>query len=247
MKNSKFKIWAIIPARSGSKSVKNKNIKHLDGLPLIAHTINSAKYSNCFDKILLLTDSLKYAKIGKKFGAEIPFIRPKKISQDKSTDNDLYSYFVKYFIKNKIKLPHYIAHLSPTVPLRLNKVIEKGIKYFFKNKKKNSTMRSVSEMSQPSYKTMRIIDNKLCSIIKKDFDHNKLNKPRQSYTKTFIPNGLIDILSTEFLIKNKKTHGKSVMPYITNQIFFDIDTESDFQFAKSMIKKVKYKSGKYNK
>ena len=136
MKNSKFKIWAVVPARSGSKSVKNKNIKHLDGLPLIAHTINSAKFSNCFEKILLLTDSTKYAKIGKKFGAEIPFIRPKKISQDKSTDNDLYSYFVNYFIKNKINLPDYIAHLSPTVPLRLNRVIEKGINYFLKIGKK---------------------------------------------------------------------------------------------------------------
>ena len=62
--------------------------------------------------------------------------KTQKISQDKSTDNDLYSYFVNYFIKNKINLPDYIAHLSPTVPLRLNRVIEKGINYFFKIGKK---------------------------------------------------------------------------------------------------------------
>jgi len=247
MKNSKLKIWAVVPARSGSKSVKNKNIKNFDGLPLLAHTINSAKFSNSFERIFLLTDSKKYAKIGKKFGAEIPFIRPKKISHDKSTDNELYMYFINFFRQKKIKLPNYIAHLSPTVPLRLNKVIEKGIRFFLKNKKKNSSMRSVSEMSQPSYKTMRIINNKLCSIIKKDFDLNKLNKPRQSYTKTYIPNGLIDILNTKFLIENKKTHGKSVIPYITNQFFIDIDTQSDFELAKIMIKKIKYKSEKYNK
>ena len=90
----KNKIWAIIPARSGSKNLKNKNIIYLNNQPLIAYTIKSALQSKIFEKILVLTDSLKYARIAKKYGAEIPFIRPKKISLDKSTDNDLYVYML---------------------------------------------------------------------------------------------------------------------------------------------------------
>ena len=109
MKNSKFKIWAVVPARSGSKSVKNKNIKHLDGLPLIAHTINSAKFSNCFEKILLLTDSTKYAKIGKKFGAEIPFIRPKKFH--KINQQIMICTLILLIILLKIKLIYQIISL----------------------------------------------------------------------------------------------------------------------------------------
>ena len=83
----KSKIWAIIPARSGSKSLKNKNIVLLNKKPLLAHTIDSALKSKMFEKVLVLTDSQRYAKIAKKYGAEIPFIRPKNISKDKSTDN----------------------------------------------------------------------------------------------------------------------------------------------------------------
>ena len=108
MKNNKLKLWAIIPARSGSKSVKDKNIKILNGLPLIAHTIKAAKSSKCFEKIFLLTFSKKYARIGVKFGAEIPFIRPKNISQDKSTDNELYTYFLNHFLKKMKKYQSFL-------------------------------------------------------------------------------------------------------------------------------------------
>ena len=99
------------------------------------------------------------------------------------------------------------------------------------------SMRSVSEMPQPSYKTMRIIDGKLCSIIKKDFDLNKLNMPRQSYQKTYIPNGLIDIFSTKSFLKNKSTHGKKVLPFIVNQLCVDIDNKNDFEYASFLVKK----------
>ena len=125
----KKEIWAIIPARSGSKGIKNKNILHIKGRPLIFYTIKSAIASKMFTKVIVLTDSLKYAKIAKKFGAEIPFLRPRKISQDNSTDNDLYNYFFNFFKNKKIKVPEYFAHLSPTVPLRSKNVIKKGINF----------------------------------------------------------------------------------------------------------------------
>ena len=185
----KINIWAIIPARCGSKGIKEKNIKLLNKKPLFSYTITSAIKSKIFNKVLVLTDSNKFAKIAKKYGAEIPFLRPKNISNDNSTDNELYEFLIKFLNKKKIIQPDFFAHLSPTVPIRLNNVIKRGVEYFFIKKKMFESMRSVSEMTQTSYKTMRIIDGKLCSIIKKDFDLNKLNMPRQSYQKTYIPNG----------------------------------------------------------
>ena len=211
------KIWAIIPARSGSKNLRNKNIILLNNKPLIAHTIESAIKSKMFEKVYVLTDSIKYARIAKKFGADIPFIRPKKISQDMSTDNQLYIYMLNYFKKNKIKTPKFFAHLSPVVPIRKNKIIERGVKFFFKKKKNDlQSMRSVSEMVQPAYKMMRIVGGKLCSIKSKDFDLNKLNFPRQAYEKTYIPNGLIDIISKKNLELNKTTHGKKTIPFLVD-------------------------------
>jgi CMP-N,N'-diacetyllegionaminic acid synthase len=236
----KNKIWAVIPARSGSKNLKNKNIIELNQKPLIAYTIKSAIQSKVFEKILVLTDSKRYAKIANKYGAEIPFLRPKKISKDKSTDNELYTYMFNYFKKKGVVLPNYFAHLSPVVPIRINNIIKKGVKYFFTKKKNDlQTMRSVSEMTQPAYKMMRIIDGKLCSIKKKDFDLNKLNKPRQLYEKTYIPNGLIDIISKKNIEINKTTHGKKTIPFLVNQMYVDIDDKNDLLYAKYLISKKK--------
>tara|TARA_B100001123_G_C15230333_1_gene994898 strand:- start:735 stop:1454 length:720 start_codon:yes stop_codon:yes gene_type:complete len=237
----KKNIWAIIAARSGSKGVKNKNIKPLNKKPLIAYTIKSAIKSGVFEKIFVLTDSIKYAKMAKKYGAEIPFIRPKKISRDLSTDNELYEFIFKFLNKKKIKPPDFFAHLSPTVPIRSNNVIRKGVEYFYKKKRLFQGMRSVSEMSQTAYRNLRIIDGKLCSITKKDFDLNKLNQPRQLYPKTYIANGLIDIISTKSFLKNKTTHGKKVLPFVVNQLYVDIDHKRDFEYAKFLMKKLRIK------
>ena len=232
------KIWAIIPARSGSKNLRNKNIISLNNKPLIAHTIESAIKSKMFEKVYVLTDSIKYARIAKKFGADIPFIRPKKISQDMSTDNQLYVYMLNYFKKNKIQTPKFFAHLSPVVPIRKNRIIERGVKFFFKKKKNDlQSMRSVSEMVQPAYKMMRIVEGKLCSIKNKDFDLNKLNFPRQAYEKTYIPNGLIDIISKKNLELNKTTHGKKTIPFLVDQMYVDIDDKTDLMYAKYLIEK----------
>ena len=237
----KKNIWAIIPARSGSKGIKEKNIKLLNKRPLFSYTILSAIKSKVFNKVLVLTDSIKFAKMAKKYGAEIPFLRPKEISNDDSTDNELYEFLIKFLDKKKIIPPDFFAHLSPTAPIRLNNVIKRGVEYFFRKKKLFESMRSVEEMSQTSYRNMRIIDGKLCSIMKKDFDLNKLNMPRQANPKTYIANGLIDIISTKSFLKNKTTHGKKVLPFVVNQLCVDIDHKRDFEYAKFLIKKLRFK------
>ncbi len=99
-------------------------------------------------------------------------------------------------------------------------------------------MRSVSNYPSSAYKNVRIIDNKICSIIKKDFDANKLNYPRQFYEKTFKPNGLIDIISKKNLEVNGTTYSNNTLAFVTNQIYtIDIDDEIQLKWAKFLIKK----------
>ena len=100
------KIIALIPARSGSERVKNKNIKILKNLPLIAYTIRSAINSKIFDKIIVSTDSKKYSNISKKFGADVPFLRPKKISKSNSTDYEWVNFTIKKLLKIEKKNIH---------------------------------------------------------------------------------------------------------------------------------------------
>ena len=98
-------------------------------------------------------------------------------------------------------------------------------------------MRSVNLYSSNAYKNVRVINKKLCSIIKKDFDVNKLNYPRQFYEKTYKPNGLIDIISKKNLELNKTTHGRNTLAFITDQVYTtDVDTNVDLMWVKFLLK-----------
>lgn len=222
--------WAFIPARSGSKSIKNKNIIKLNGLPLIAHTIILAK-KLMVKKIIVSSDSKKYLKIAKKYGANFLHLREKKFSRDRSTDLEVFFNFLKFLKKENITPPSYFIHFRPTTPLRNISTVKKGINIFLKKKNKFSSLRSVSLMSNPSQKTMKIKNGKLCSIVNDDFNLDKLNRPKEFFEKTFLPNGYIDIVKTEN-IKKKILHGNKVMPFVINEFNSDIDTTEDLQYVK---------------
>ena len=91
-------IIAIIPARSGSKSITDKNIKLLSGHPLIAYSIIAAKLSKKIERVIVSTDSEEYGDIAKKYGAEVPFIRPDKYSKDNSTDRDFFIHALRLLL-----------------------------------------------------------------------------------------------------------------------------------------------------
>ena len=112
MINSKI-VYSIIPARSGSKTIKNKNIYIVNNKPLLYYSIITSKKSKLIDRTFLLTDSKKYSKIGLKYGAEIPYLRSKGVSGDKTSDLKTILDFLKQLKRNKIILPDYIVHLRP--------------------------------------------------------------------------------------------------------------------------------------
>ena len=120
-------IIAIIPARAGSKSLVDKNIKYLSGHPLIAYSIAAAKLSKKIDRVIVSTDSQKYTEIAKQYGAEVPFIRPDKISIDTAIDRDFLIHSMNWFEENENSVPEYWVHLRPTPPLRSIEIIDNAI------------------------------------------------------------------------------------------------------------------------
>ena len=122
-----MKILAVIPARGGSKGLKNKNIKNLCGHPLIAWTIKKAKQSKYIQKVIVSTDSKKVSEISKKYGASVPFFRPKKYATDKASDFVVLKHALDFF-KNKGENFDYVIMLQPTSPLRGLKDINNSIK-----------------------------------------------------------------------------------------------------------------------
>ena len=125
---------AIIPARKGSKRIKNKNIKRFAGKPIIYWSIKMAQKSKLFDKIIVSTDCPKIAKISKKFGAEIPFLRPKKFSDDFVNVYQVVQHAIKWFKKKDIFFKD-VCCIYPTAPFISKKLIHDGLNLLNRKKK----------------------------------------------------------------------------------------------------------------
>ena len=234
MKNkNKNEIYALIPARSGSKGIINKNIIDLDGHPLLAYSILAAKKCSSIARVIVSTDSEEYAEIALKYGAEVPFLRPKKIADNNSTDLQFFQHSIDYFRQKENGAPEYFAHMRPTSPLRNPTIIEKAIKGFLKSQ--YSALRSVHKMSETSYKTFEVEKQKLKTLCDGSFDIESTNLPRQSFPVTYNPNGYIDIIRTSMIDKGF-IHGDSVYAFIT-EFTNDIDEQDDIDFLKFIIEK----------
>ena len=122
-------ILAIIPARSGSKGVQDKNIKLLGEFPLIQWSIEACRKSQMINQIIVSTDSLDYKTLCEGMGADIPFLRPSEISQDSSSDLEFITHALDW-LKANSKEPDFIVHIRPTTPLRSPRVIDDAIKDF---------------------------------------------------------------------------------------------------------------------
>ena len=228
----KPKIIAFILARSGSKSIKDKNIKILNGKPLIAWSIQACLKSKFINKVVISTDSKKYAKIAKKYGADEIIIRPKKISKDKSTD---YEAIIHAILNLKYSDYDLIAHIRPTTPQRDILDIDNAIKKFAISK--YNSLRSVHKMSESAYKSFEISKkNQLKPIANLKFSLDDLNKPRQAFKNTYVANGVIDIYRKKFILKNKKLFGKKVIAYITKHTE-EIDSLNQFNYIDYLLKK----------
>ena len=229
----KYKILSLIPARIGSKGLKNKNVKIFFNKPLISWSIKASKKSKYIDYTLVSSDSEKIINISKKLRVHAPFKRPKNLALDNSKIKDVIFHSFDWLRKKKLKFDYFIL-LQPTSPLRNAKHIDDAIKYYFKVSKKTSdTMVSVTEApiktslimkTEKKYAKFAINDNK-----------NIKNLRRQCLKKYFIPNGAIYFANIK---RFKGDFFKKNMIYfeMPNKISVDIDDIKDFN------KGIKYKN-----
>jgi len=220
-------VVALIPARSGSKGVKDKNIKKLYGHSLLEWSINAALKSKLIDRVFLSTDSKKYADMGERYGAEVPFLRPAKISGDDSSDLDFVLHALDEFKKINLH-PKYLVHIRPTTPIRDPDLIDSAISLFMTSND-FSSLRSVHKMSESSYKTFEITDRFLTPLPLALVEKVDSNAPRQTFPETYQANGYVDILQTDYILANKNIHGDQILPFITDTAF-EVDTIEDFNY-----------------
>ena len=222
---------AIIPAKKKSKRLPNKNIKLLGGKPLIAHTIEAAIKSKQITRVIVSTDCPKIAKISKKYGAEVPFLRPKRLTTDQSGKLEVCKHVINFLVnKEGINITSFIV-LQPTSPLRLVKDINEAIK-IFRNKKADSVVSFCKAKPLEWHKYLRK-DGSFYSALKKDYI--TINKP--SNVNNYLVNGSIYIYQTSFMNKNIKYNKKSFSYVMPRERSVDIDDIEDLKNARSLIYK----------
>jgi len=226
---------AIIPARSGSKGVRDKNIKLLANRPLLAYSIAAARLTRGIDRVIVSTDSERYADIARKYGAEVPFLRPIEISADNSTDYEWINHMLDWMCSEDRGVADYLVHLRPTTPLREPKQIEKAIESLKRNAEATA-LRSIHEMPESAYKTVEVEGDYLKCICSGSFDLDAANRSRQEFPKTYITNGYVDIYRSEYVLNNKKILGNKVIAYRTNPVF-EIDTLEELDYLEHLAKK----------
>lgn len=225
-------IIALIPARGGSKGIKNKNIIKIKKKHLIYYSINTAKKVKAINNIFISTDSLKIKKISEKYGATVPFKRPKKISRDNSTDLQVFKHFYRWYRKNYKKKIDLIVHLRATTPFRKTKTIIEAIN-LIKNNKSFSSLRSFSKSNFSPYKTW----TKKSNLAKPLFNNMVKGKEMHSLGRQFLPKtykhvGYVDIIKPELTLKYNSMIGNKVFFFEIDEKkekFIDLDTKEDLK------------------
>ena len=225
------KILGLILARGGSKGIKQKNITKLCGQPLIAWTINSALKSKILTDLILSTDSAKIAKIGKKLGADVPFIRPSKFAKDNTPSVDAIVHAIKW-LRRKGKNYEFVVLLEPTSPLRDHNDIDQAIKKIIKLKAQSLVSVSKAEALNPAYLYKKTKAEK----IRPFKTYKKKYIRRQDIEPVYFMEGTIYISKVSTLLKKKTfCHKNTLMYEVPKWKSIEIDDSLDLILARAII------------
>lgn len=224
-----MKNLAIIPARSGSKGLKDKNIKLLKGKPLMAYTIEAAIESQIFEKIIVSTDSLAYAEIAIKYGAEVPFLRPQHLAVDEATTNDVIIDLLKK-LKFDGEMFDYFMILQPTSPLRTSDDIKNAM-MLLKEKDANAVVSLCQSEHSPFFTGVLSEDLQIDGFISKE-----LCSRRQDLPKYYRLNGAIYMVNVNYFLEYQDFYKEKCYAYVMDKSkSIDIDDEFDFRIADLLI------------
>ena len=222
---------AIIPARSGSKGLRNKNILPLNGKPLLAYTIEAALRSKCFDTVMVSTDSKKYARIAQEYGAEVPFLRSEALSQDAASPWEVVKEVLDRYKEAGEEFDTF-ALLQPTSPLRDAKDIRNAYQEL-KDKKANAVV-SMCELEC----SMHLVNTLPKSLSMKGFiPDEQYNKRRQEIRPYYRFNGAIYISKIKTFLKDKNIYRNRCYAYIMDrERSYDIDSAFDLKLVEAIIR-----------
>jgi len=225
-------ILGLIPARGGSKGLPGKNIKSLLGKPLIAWTIKQALASKYLDRLVVSTDNKEIAEISRKYGADVPYMRPKELAEDNAKGIDVVLHLIDWLKENDNRKQYeLIMLLQPTSPLRRFEDIDKAIELLFLKEAK--AIVSVCEVDHhPLWANTLPEDGCMKDFIRKEI----MNKNRQELPVFYRLNGAIYLAYCNYIKQCKSFLGKETFAYVMpRERSIDIDNEMDLKLAEILM------------
>jgi len=226
---------ALIPARSGSKRVPNKNIRRLGGYPLMAYSIRAAIESGVFETVILSTDSEEYAEIGRYYGAEVPALRPKQFSGSKSPDIEWVELTLRQ-LKDQGREFDCVCILRPTSPFRKSETIQRAW-YEFLRQKGVDSLRAVELCSQHPGKMWKVEGNIMTPIMPFIKDGVPWHSNQYSaLPEVYVHNASLEIVWSNVIDNTNTISGDVITPFITKGLEgFDINKPEDWLLAEHYI------------
>ena len=232
-----MEVLALIPARSGSKSVTDKNIREVAGKPLLAWSVEHARQSSRINRVIVSTDSEKYADIARQAGAEVPFIRPAEYATDTALDLDVFKHALTWLAEHENYHPDIIVQLRPTYPKRNSADINNMVDMLIADPEADS-VRSIAFATEVPYKMWlsanrsdnsesRIPIRPLITEIPECY-----NMPRQELPTVYYQNACIDVMRASTVLEKNSMTGTKILGYLMNENF-DIDTEIELLKAEN--------------
>ena len=234
-----MKILGLIPARGGSKGIPGKNIKSLNGKPLLQYTFETAKKSEMLSEVILSSDDPKIIAVAERMGLGVPFRRPAALAADDTSSLEVVRHALNFFAQKGEKFD-VVCLLQPTTPFRRPGLIDEGIKKFISGD--YDSLLSVRQVPQ-EYNPHWVFEEKVGQL-KIATGEEQIISRRQELPKAYHRDGAIYLTKTEVLLEQNSLYGKKIgFIDTTGDPYVNIDTQEDWIKAELLVGRGKWREG----
>lgn len=230
-----MKVLQLITARAGSKGCKNKNIREIEGLPLIAFKAISAKKSDYCDRLILSTDSDVFRDIGRQYDAEAPFLRPEYLATDTASSIDVINHALEWLEVNDGQSFDYVSLLEPASPFATYKQINEAMTMLIE-KKADSVLGMTAVKTNSIFVNELGMDGSMRNFYNKIYNETDIR--RQNYNMQYTMNGSIYIFNVDRFKQTGQIIMENSYGYIMDEYYgYEIDQEIEFEFGRMLVEK----------
>jgi N-acylneuraminate cytidylyltransferase len=228
-------VLALIPARGGSKSIPHKNIRKFAGHPLIAYSIRAGLASETVSRLVVSTDDQEIAEVARRYGAEVPFLRPAEYAQDDTPDLPVFQHALDWLAQHENYQPEIVVQLRPTSPFRRVRHID-GAVYRLIERPEADAVRTICVPFQNPYKMWSIgSDGFMHPLLQTNFSE-PYNLPRQMLPEVYWQTGYVDAVWADTILTKDSMTGERILPLIIDPSeWIDIDSSDDWHRAERLL------------